>query len=265
MMFTNAFILAGGLATLAEAHIKMRIPTPYATPEINNGPLATDGSNFPCQSTGTFSDEPGASVKKGSSFKLGFTGEATHSGGSCQVSINYDNPPTKDSTFKVLHTIYGGCPGLNGTGHVGGDGGGDAAAVTPGEYDVTIPEDLPAGKATIAWSWMNKSGITEFYMNCAPITVEGEGGSESALEALPNMFITNVAPHTACTNPMGSDIEYPNPGTSVDSSFGPSLAPPEGDCSAQSGASGAGGGSGAKSATPAATPAVRGRTNLFRA
>ena len=258
MFFSNAFLVAGGLATAAQAHMLLRIPAPYTSPSLQNGPLDPSGSNFPCQSTGGAFTGTATKMAKGSTQKMGFTGQAVHSGGSCQISVTYDEAPNKQSSFKVIHSIQGGCPARGVTGNAGSD----ASAVAPDEYEFTIPAEIPNGKATLAWSWLNKGGNREFYMNCAPIEITGAEGSQAGLAALPDMLVANIAPNAGCTTTEGVDIEYPNPGNSVETNPGAALGPPVGTC----GTAAAGGNStanagaaGASSAKPAATPAVRGR------
>lgn len=272
MHFLEAFILAGGLATLADAHMKLRLPKPYDFAGFSNSPVTAD--NFPCQLGGVAPDgitgEP-TKMAKGETQQMGFTGGTTHSGGSCQVSITYDNPPTKDSVFKVIHSIHGGCTARNINGNIGTS----AEMEAPDLYDFTIPDDVPGGKATLAWSWINRSGgVNEFYMNCAPIDIGGEGGDESALEALPDMFVANVPGVSDCMSTLGKDTIYPEPGNSLDDSFAEAdlVAPtcggaPAGgaDTGGADPAASAGADTGA-SAAPAATPAmIRGRSNIFRA
>ncbi|KAL2136936.1 hypothetical protein VTI74DRAFT_97 [Chaetomium olivicolor] len=254
MFFAKSFIAAGGLAALAQAHMLLRIPPPYTSPALQSGPLDPSGSNYPCQAAAgaTFAGTA-TKMEKGSKQKMGFTGSAVHGGGSCQISITYDNPPTAKSVFKVIHSIQGGCPARG----VAGNAGNDPNAQAKDEYEFTIPEDIPTGNATLAWSWLNKIGNREFYMNCAPVDITGSEGSQAALAALPDMLIANIAPGNGCSTKEGVDIEFPNPGKSVETNPGAALGPPEGNC----GGKAAGGGSGGSSsgAAAAAVPAVRGR------
>ncbi|KAK4137533.1 lytic polysaccharide monooxygenase, partial [Trichocladium antarcticum] len=229
MFFTKTLVAAGGLATLSQAHMLLRTPAPYTSPQIQSGPLDPSGSNFPCQSTGGAFVGAATSMAKGSKQSMGFTGSAVHGGGSCQISITYDNPPTKDSAFKVIHSIQGGCPARNTPGNLPDNPSGAA----PDTYDFTIPDDIPAGNATLAWSWMNKIGNREFYMNCAPVDITGDGGSEAALDALPDMLTANIG--GGCTTAEGVDVEFPNPGKSVETNPGAALGAPVGDCGGSAG------------------------------
>ncbi|KAK3900672.1 hypothetical protein C8A05DRAFT_17043 [Staphylotrichum tortipilum] len=269
MFFPKAFLVAGGLASVSQAHMLLRIPAPYSSPALQNGPLAPDGSNFPCQSTGgAFTGTP-TKMAKGSTQKMGFTGQAVHSGGSCQISITYDEAPNKQSSFKVIHSIQGGCPARN----VNGNAGNDPAAAAVDEYEFTIPEGIPNGKATLAWSWLNKGGNREFYMNCAPIEISGAEGSQATLAALPDMLVANIAPGGTCATTEGIDIEFPNPGASVETNPGAKLGPPTGQCGATAStgntttttgaAANAGAGAGAAASgvpSPAPRRRIRGRS-----
>jgi hypothetical protein len=247
MLFTTTSIAVLGLASCANAHMKMGKPVPYANSQLDNAPLNGDGSNFPCKMLFD-TTTPATSMTLGSTQPLEFIGGATHGGGSCQVSITYDNPPTKNSVFKVIHSIQGGCPVRNSAGNVGSVAG----APGPDAYTFTIPTSLPTGKATLAWTWFNKVGNREMYMNCAPIAITGGAGKRSeeedlivrnltqlverdqnAFNALPNMFTANIKNigNDACGTKEGVDTEFPNPGASIDrpgaaSNFGP----PTGSC-----------------------------------
>lgn len=140
---------------------------------------------------------------------LSFVGGATHGGGSCQVSVTLDKEPTKDSVFKVIHSIIGGCPA-----DVEGNMSGDASFTGTSKFTFQIPAGMPNGEYTLAWTWFNRIGNREMYMNCAPITVTGGSDSTAVYDALPDMFVANVPPGTV-TIPEGKAVVFPNPGGSV--------------------------------------------------
>jgi hypothetical protein len=250
--------------------MKMATPKPYGESTLNNSPLLADGSDFPCKQRSGVYDAEGASnsFALGSKQPLSFIGGATHGGGSCQISLTTDKAPTKDSVFKVIHSYVGGCP-IQG---VAGNNGEDANAADPSTYSFTVPSDLAAGDYTLAWTWFNKIGNREMYMNCAPVTLTGGSSKRdefdyedlesrnytqiikrnSAFDALPNMFVANVG--NGCTTVDSADLAFPNPGSAVES-LGTSTATPSapaGTC--PTGA--AGGSSGGSSAAPAPTSAA---------
>ena len=165
----------------------------------------------------------------------------------------YDTAPTKDSVWKVIHSIQGGCPAKNQAGNMGDS----ASAVDPFTYQFQIPDDVPTGNATIAWTWLNRIGNREYYMNCAPISITGESGDESSFDALPDMIVANIPAITSCstTNLDGKDYRFPNPGASVDNFNMTELVDLNGDCGAKvAGGSGSSGGAGTTSAAPVQAP-----------
>ena len=97
---------------LASAHMIMKTPTPYGASSMTNGPLAADGSDYPCKQRPGVYDKGSASntMAVGSPQTLSFTGSAVHGGGSCQLSLTKDLKPTKDTDFRVILSIEGGCP-----------------------------------------------------------------------------------------------------------------------------------------------------------
>ncbi|KAK3491429.1 hypothetical protein B0T13DRAFT_478909 [Neurospora crassa] len=239
MFFTQALVATSGFAVLSSAHMLMNTPKPFSSPGLHNGPLKDTGADFPCQaSAGTvFSGTP-SPMALGSKQSLAFTGSAVHGGGSCQISITYDTSPTKDSVWKVIHSIEGGCPAKNTPGNLPEN----AALADPFDYQFPIPGDIPTGNATIAWTWLNKIGNREFYMNCAPVTLTGNGGDKSNWESLPNMLVANIPSISKCKTKEGRDYKFPNPGKSVDtfaSDFEDGLV----DCGETTGGGGSGSGS----------------------
>ncbi|CAF3550905.1 hypothetical protein FGSG_06087 [Fusarium graminearum PH-1] len=242
-MFVKAFTIAT-LASYASAHMLMANPKPYGNP--NNSPLEADGSNFPCK--GAVNDGASTnSYKAGSTQQLSFIGSAVHGGGSCQVSLTTDKNPTKDSVWKVIHSIEGGCPAKNQAGNYPEN----ANFEDPDKYDFKIPEELAAGDYVLAWTWFNHVGNREMYMNCAAVTVQGEGGSKGYLDSLPDMFVANIG--NDCETPPDTDLAFPNPGNSV-SKLKSLLTDPKGPgCQKPGSGSGSGGGS-AQPSTPVAAP-----------
>ncbi|QPC79425.1 hypothetical protein HYE68_010177 [Fusarium pseudograminearum] len=247
-MFAKVFTIAT-LASYASAHMLMANPKPYGNPQ--NSPLDASGSDFPCQ--GQVNSGASSNVyKAGSTQQLSFIGSAVHGGGSCQVSLTTDKNPTKDSVWKVIHSIEGGCP----TRSQAGNYPENPNFEDPDKYDFKIPEELAAGDYVLAWTWFNHVGNREMYMNCAAVTVQGGGGSKGYLDTLPDMFVANVG--NECETQPNTDLAFPNPGSSV-SKLKSKLDPPKGD-GCQKPGSGSGSGSGGGDAEPSA-PAAAPTTN----
>jgi hypothetical protein len=91
----------------------------------------------------------------------------THFGGSGQVGFSVDN----GKTFKVVKTWQGGFPRRLDNANGGLDPSNQV-------FDFTVPADLPSGKAVFAWTWVNRE--KEFNMNCASVTISGDGQSQPA-------------------------------------------------------------------------------------
>ncbi|RYP73274.1 hypothetical protein DL771_003703 [Monosporascus sp. 5C6A] len=218
-MYFIKTLAAAGLLAVANAHMKMKNPVPFPSQNLGNGPLNVTGSDFPCKYTGpdTYANGEANIYPQGSKQKLQTIGQAVHGGGSCQISITYDTAPTKDSVWKVIHSIEGGCPARNAAGNAGDD----ASALAPDEYEFTIPDDIPTGKGVIAWTWINRIGNREFYMNCGAVEITGNGGDQAAYDALPDMTVLNIM--GILPEPEhGFDVKFANPGNSVEDNLGDS-------------------------------------------
>ncbi|KAI9775409.1 MAG: hypothetical protein M1816_005937 [Peltula sp. TS41687] len=190
-------------------------PAPYARSTLDNSPLAANGSDYPCKQRDGVYDLEGASnfIALGSTQLLAFTGSAVHGGESCQFSITYDMNPTKDSVFKVIHSIIGGCPARGVKRNLLSDPNGKNTS----RFNFKIPDHLSTGEATLAWTWFNKLGVRHMFMNCAPATITRSDGSfrqhandgpENDLNKLPDMF--------TATTLDSKDLKFPNPGSSVE-------------------------------------------------
>ncbi|KAL4999163.1 hypothetical protein BDV10DRAFT_200795 [Aspergillus recurvatus] len=210
----NSLLTASLLASSAYGHIQMSKPYPIRSPlnQAASGekdysytnPLSTSGSDYPCKG---YADDPFNSVatySPGSTYDLELSGSAVHGGGSCQIALSYD----KGETFQVIHSMLGGCPIAK-------------------SYEFTIPADAPSGEALLAWSWFNKVGNREMYMNCAQVTV-GSGARQEgftavsqnqAFSSLPPLFIANVNGPGQCTTIEGEEVNFPMPGPSVEGSL----------------------------------------------
>ncbi|KAK6523728.1 hypothetical protein TWF281_001700 [Arthrobotrys megalospora] len=213
MHFTTSFIAAAAaFLPLVSAHIKMTKPAPYSV-NTDNAPLDASGANFPCKFPGGVGskENPTDTFTPGVDGSFRLTGSAVHGGGSCQISITYDNPPTKNSVFKVVQSYEGGCP-IVASGNLPANPD-EGLPVLP----VTLPEGLKAGEAVFVWTWFNRIGNREMYMNCAPINIGGSGTSDATFNSLPDMFVANIdgAPNNACTTKENLDIIFPNPGSNV--------------------------------------------------
>jgi hypothetical protein len=159
----GTFILSGLLASTVSAHMQLSKPYPIRSPLNKDAkgekdysytnPLSSSGSDYPCK--GYAKDEFNAvdTWAPGSSQEMELEGSATHDGGSCQLSLTYD----QGKTFKVIQSIEGDCPIAK-------------------KYNFDIPSDAPTGEALFAWTWFNKVGNREMYMNCAMVNIGGSGG-----------------------------------------------------------------------------------------
>ncbi|KAL8727373.1 MAG: hypothetical protein Q9181_005732 [Wetmoreana brouardii] len=255
MMVSKKAPLAASLLTLVSltgAHVLLENPVPYGAATLNTNPLEKDGSDYPCkQRDGVYAVTKVNVMPIGQPQTISFKGQATHGGGSCQISLTTDTPPTKDSVFKVIKSIEGGCPSTN-PGNVGTDPFGYGAD----QFQFSIPDSIPAGKNyTLAWTWFNKIGEREMYMNCAPITVPASSqrrsfdGSDdnilaerdaNSMAALPVMFRANIGPMgNGCqTADSGTVLDIPkeNLGANVQRIGNEPLILPKGNCGGTYGA-----------------------------
>ena len=229
-MLAAAFALASGTS----AHMELKQPVPFNY-NSDNGPLAPDGSDFPCKMKNGAYTAPATknTLAVGSPQTMEFKGSAVHGGGSCQISLTTDLKPTKQSNWKVIHSMVGGCP-KDTDGNLPPNPDGDGAD----KFPYTIPQGVNPGDYTLAWTWFNRIGNPEMYMFCAPITVTGgskkryiDAASINATEelesdeifkrqgtalpdTLPDMFKANMGNGCATTQ-AGSSVVFPDPGKSV--------------------------------------------------
>ncbi|KAG6041505.1 hypothetical protein E4U41_003808 [Claviceps citrina] len=208
-------------AALVAGHMQMLDPAPFRSKHNSfssdidysmTSPLGVSGSDFPCKGYHALLDTPqGQSVatwQAGRSYSMSLEGSATHAGGSCQLSLSYD----KGHSWTVLHSFIGACP------------------LTP-RWEFALPADAPAGEALFAWSWFNRLGNREMYMNCAHVTIQAAAAAQNDSDAWasrPAMFAANVG--NGCRTLEGSDVLFPEPGPNVNI-VSDKMAAPVGECS----------------------------------
>lgn len=163
---------------------------------------------------------------------VSFSGQAVHGGGSCQFSLSgpivngaWANYPLKDSEWKVIHSIEGGCPARNQKGNLD--------VPNSDKYSFKIPDGIEPGDYVFSWIWLPRiGGQPEYYQNCAPITVTPaktkriNAPDRRALRAtrrtsFPQLFMANMGDLSGgCTTSEALAkqlaIAFPNPGPSVE-------------------------------------------------
>jgi hypothetical protein len=218
----------------------MANPVPFSVNSITNAPITA--AQYPCQSNAGFTISQMNNMKVGDTQSLSFKGSAVHGGGSCQLSITTDKVPTANSKFKVIMSMEGGCPGIDG----------------PKDFSFKIPDSIPNGQVTLAWTWFSRlSGGPELYMNCAPVTVSGGASDTSKFDQLPDMFVANIA-SVDCKSPPNFNVLFPDPGQNVvtDESAAKNEPPTGSACGKAVSGGGASPSGGASSAAAAQSSAV---------
>jgi LysM repeat protein len=217
MRFTTAAFALAAFASSVLAHVEMIDPPPFRSKDNKlidpstvdfdmNAPLDPKGGNFPCKLYHKdFNLQPAgdstATWAAGSPQTLTLLGEATHNGGSCQLSLSFD----EGKTFRVIKSIEGGCAG-NGN-----------------KFDFKVPAEAKSGKVIFAWTWFNHTGNREMYMNCAAVDITGNGSS--TLEDRPEIFKANIGGE--CSVKEDVDVQFPNPGPDLEVISTESLGPPD--------------------------------------
>lgn len=218
-----AFLL--GIATVATGHGVMVEPHPYnleTEPLLQVSPLNAE-LPFPCQGR-TEHVEKRTTLTAGTTQTVKFWISAVHGGGSCQFSVTYDYPPPADpAKWKTLYSIIGDCPAKAAANldtiekdkdgrENGPQCGNDSGTECVRQFDVPIPSGIRNSEnATFAFTWFNKIGNREMYMNCAPVSIVGGTDDEELMSSLPPVFVANT-PDTCTTGESGQLLNIPNPG-----------------------------------------------------
>ncbi|KAG4425073.1 hypothetical protein IFR04_001843 [Cadophora malorum] len=207
MQYYQTIFTLSTLWVTVSGHTYLVSPPPFRSNENPNSksvdfdlssPLAGAGA-FPCKGyhTAALADpngegKPTANWKTGEEASFSFSGGAKHEGGSCQAALSTDS----GANWKVLHSWMGNCP---------------MSAVS-----FTVPSDAPTGTALGAWTWFNKVGNREMYMNCFAVDIQkGSGGSPGVpFSSRPAMFVANIGTNT-CKVADTKVAAFPDPGPDV--------------------------------------------------
>lgn len=202
MHFISSSWLVGSLllassSQLVSAHVSLQSPcvryTPYCTscPPVPagqskdysiNAPIGThDSISQPLCKYKTPYATPVAEWTAGTTVTVHFRPHAAvHGGGHCQFALSYDGGKTFVVIQDELRYCFTGGPTSSNQG-------------TQLSYDIKLPQDLPSGDHVVfAWAWNNAIGNREFYMNCADISIKGNGNSFSGKE----MLVANYGPNS---------------------------------------------------------------------
>ncbi|RPB14274.1 hypothetical protein P167DRAFT_583844 [Morchella conica CCBAS932] len=201
---------------LTTAHVLMSSPPSlgYAKNQYVTSPdydlnFPIKGAQFPCKEYHKdFARGAGRSVATwpaGSMQSFRTEGAAVHGGGSCQVSLSYDG----GGTFRVIKSWIGTSPNPHPAFPVPRS---CPAENTP--FNFAIPPSAPSGAALFAWTWFNKIGNREMYMNCAVVTITGGGSGFASMVDNPRIFVAQIGTN-ACTVKEGVPVDFPNPGAVV--------------------------------------------------
>ncbi|CAI7634370.1 unnamed protein product [Penicillium glandicola] len=198
----GTLILSGLLATTVSAHMQLSKPYPIRSP-LNTAASGEKDYSYTNPLSTSGSDYP---CKGYANDK--FEAVATWQPGSSQEM-------TLEGSA-VIESIEGDCPIAK-------------------KYEFDIPSDAPSGDALFAWTWFNKVGNREMYMNCAMVTIGGSGNRNATIDSqdretkktptekgtqkastsfssLPDIFVANAGQAGQCVTIEGEAVHFPNPG-----------------------------------------------------
>jgi len=145
---------------ICQAHMFMSNPpsrkNKYSPYYLSNGlvdynimsPLNVAPYIFPCKG---FTEGPSTATINSNSVSVTLEGTAIHGGGHCQFGISYN-----DKDFLVLKTVLYTC------------------LLDSLTYTFDLPSGTPNGRVTVFWTWINKIGNREYYMECADVNINNE-------------------------------------------------------------------------------------------
>lgn len=137
-------------------------------------PLYAKPNNFtfPCKG---FPVGPSTTTYNDKIISVTLEGTAVHGGGHCQFGISYDN-----YNFLVLKTVLNSC------------------LLDTMTYTFNLPDNAPGGDLIVFWTWINRIGNREYYMECADVTVNNQNTIDNSKEVTlqgKELLIVNILNH----------------------------------------------------------------------
>ncbi|KAI8589304.1 hypothetical protein BDZ88DRAFT_418403 [Geranomyces variabilis] len=226
----------GALAAGAHAHMMIHTPGTWGAADDNlETPLNRDTGDWFCHGKKLSDSLGGATtITAGGQFTLPLMcGEANgqgvgnrykrapeictdttawHGGGGCGLSIIYKKSPSKnDINNFVMFTTNADCPNK----------------AFPVTFD--IPANLPAGEATVAWTWVPNpnNALSEMYMNCftAEIKSNTKGSITGGIKLNDHLWAVNGHPDGSSASRMYKN-SLPHGALPIQVSGGGGAAPP---------------------------------------
>ena len=132
-----------------------------------NSPLNVnpDYFTFPCKG---FPVGPPTSTFYNNQISVTLEGTAIHGGGHCQFGVSYDN-----QNFVVLKTVMYTC------------------FLDTLTYRFELPSTAPDGNMILFWTWINRIGNREYYMECADIQVKSNNNTTGSISGK-ELLIVNL-------------------------------------------------------------------------
>lgn len=124
-----------------------------------------DFFTFPCKG---FSVGPPTYTFNSNQISITLEGTATHGGGHCQFGISYDN-----QNFVVLKTVLKTC------------------LLDTMTFTFDLPSNAPDGNLIVFWTWINRIGNREYYMECADVNIVSNNINNGQLTGK-DLFIANL-------------------------------------------------------------------------
>jgi hypothetical protein len=140
-----------------------------------------DFFTFPCKGFGIGS---ATTFYDNNEITITLEGTAVHGGGHCQFGISYDN-----KEFIVLKTVESTC------------------LLDTMTYTFNLPDDARKGDMVVFWTWINKIGNREYYMECADVNVKGDSTKSVVIKGK-ELLVVNLPGYPTVAEGSMQEIGY---------------------------------------------------------